>query len=772
MKNGESPGVLQNTLHEFRVALRGLFSLVIIGAILGVALALWGIKSHAKDQDTQVVLKVVQGAPEVSIDDEEWQSIDLVGSLSPGDALRLGEGDSLFLGFSDGSYGRLKGPGHLEVLTSHRSVLQPPALTRILSRVNSSVEEPPPASLTNTIRLKVRDGELTLIVASPTSAESSFQIEAAGSIVRPSKGAIQIIEDTRAGTFVLVGNGTASVGLLSRARGTLTPVVIPKLGPALAIQMATVGETEESQEMMASLNKALPQLIGRGQDTPIDETTYLWEAAEPSYFVGVPPGVLLDLGSLRPQVQPIEQVDLALGSLGVKSLTLTDEEINESLPQDTAVHLIPGSQADLRIGEVTYRLFFSVEEGRVSLKGLPLGIDPVPRISDLQLPYLLSIFSSEGELTALYLGEDVLPPELVAGSRSRTPDSLPRTTKYFESIPTPREVSLDAGVIGANLLLAAFTAAGLLLAQAVATRLLVTQEETLVRLLLPLSRPIRALLGGAKGLFLFLSRSSMTFPIQTLLLLTTYGAVYSFLAQGAGLFGRDGLFILVAMTISVGLVTLADPLGRSVAGIILRIPGARVQFYPGNLLVAAVSVGASRILSFTPGLIVGMPGGFTRSDLSLGGSQRTILILAGFGGIVTVALISWSITFYLPRLEVTEGGKQLLQVFGVTASHVQDILLLTFLASVSRIFFSLLPLRNTPGHELFRRSWQLWLVPFSLSAFVFWHLVLNKESSASHIVESTAVLAAGSALAFAAAIAVIGIILKSRKPGQVGAAGV
>ena len=153
----------------------------------------------------------------------------------------------------------------------------------------------------------------------------------------------------------------------------MTPVVIPKLGPALAIQMATVGETEESQEMMASLNKALPQLIGRGQDTPIDETTYLWEAAEPSYFVEVPPGVLLDLGSLRPQVQPIEQVDLALGSLGVKSLTLTDEEINESLPQDTAVHLIPGSQADLRIGEVTYRLFFLGRGGESEPQGPASG---------------------------------------------------------------------------------------------------------------------------------------------------------------------------------------------------------------------------------------------------------------------------------------------------------------------------------------------------------------------------------------------------------------
>ena len=91
---------------------------------------------------------------------------------------------------------------------------------------------------------------------------------------------------------------------------------------------------------------------------------------------------------------------------------------------------------------------------------------------------------------------------------------------------------------------------------------------------------------------------------------------------------------------------------------------------------------------------------------------------------------------------------------------------------MSRIFFSLVPLRNTPGNELFRRSWQLWLVPFSLSAFVFWHLVLNRDSSAGHIVESTAVLAAGGALAFAAAIAVIGIILKSRNQGQVGAAGV
>ena len=67
---------------------------------------------------------------------------------------------------------------------------------------------------------------------------------------------------------------------------------------------------------------------------------------------------------------------------------------------------------------------------------------------------------------------------------------------------------------------------------------------------------------------------------------------------------------------------------------------------------------------------------------------------------------------------------------GGLASKVQDLLLLTFLAAVEAMMFALLPVGERSGRAFLRFNRPLWFALFVMTAFFFWHVVLNPNADA------------------------------------------
>ena len=309
---------------------------------------------------------------------------------------------------------------------------------------------------------------------------------------------------------------------------------------------------------------------------------------------------------------------------------------------------------------------------------------------------------------------------------------VPTLTTY---IPTPRDVSTDPPVVGANLFFAAlvmllFTIAGELL-----NRTLAENEDALAGRGGALAAMRRGRARFDAALLGRLGRGRRMAAVQLAGIAAIYGLVFSLLDQTWDPFSVTGVWLFASMAIAFGVVGIADDLACWSAARRWGV-ASDLDLRPGNLVVAVASTLASRVAVLVPGVMLGMPEALEVDVDALGERRRARLAGIGLGTLVIIGSGAWAVTLGTSVLgdELEEGAATLV-------NGVEAFFLVVFAVTVQNGFAQMLAFRGTPGRILRASHRWLWLVGLLGATFLFWHTLVNPRGDLATALGETNVVA-------------------------------
>ena len=309
---------------------------------------------------------------------------------------------------------------------------------------------------------------------------------------------------------------------------------------------------------------------------------------------------------------------------------------------------------------------------------------------------------------------------------------VPTLTTY---IPTPRDISTDPPVIGANLFLAAlvmilFTIAGELL-----NRTLAENEDAFAQQGGPLAGLRRSRGRFDAALARRLGHGRRLAALQLAGIAAIYGLVFSLLDQTWDPFSITGVWLFLSMAVAFGVVGIADDLACWSAARRWGV-ATDLDLRPGNLLVAIASTFASRMAVLLPGVMIGVPEALAVDADALDGRRRARLAAVGLGTLVAIGLGAWAVTLgtSLVGSELDEGAATLV-------AGVEAFFLVVFAVTVQNGFAQMLAFRGTPGRILRTSHRWLWLAGLLAVTFLFWHTLVNPRGDLAAALHETNVVA-------------------------------
>jgi hypothetical protein len=232
------------------------------------------------------------------------------------------------------------------------------------------------------------------------------------------------------------------------------------------------------------------------------------------------------------------------------------------------------------------------------------------------------------------------------------------------------------------------------------------------------------------------------------------GLIYALLDPGFG-FSTYGLIVFVSLALSIAVVTYAyEGVQAVISSRRYRAPAA-VKLFPIAIGIAIVCVILSRLTGFKPGYLYGFVGGMA----FLGTQQpddrkKGRLVLLAAGCLLAVSLAAWFLA--VPLTNAAEAGSSWLKI-------LQGICVGTFVAGLEGLVFGLVPLSFMDGGTLFRWNKWVWGGVFGIVIFLFWHVLLNKNSKYGAAFQQTSAKVVVGLLAFWTVVTV-GTYLYFRKP--------
>jgi hypothetical protein len=308
-----------------------------------------------------------------------------------------------------------------------------------------------------------------------------------------------------------------------------------------------------------------------------------------------------------------------------------------------------------------------------------------------------------------------------SGGYRPTGPLVPELTTY---IPTPLDISLDPGVVGTNLLLAAAAMVLLTITTELANRTLEANEAALRGWLRPANWVARLLQRIETAAQTRLRRPFLVEAIKLGGIILIYGLTFSFLEPGWNLFTLTGFYLFFSLTLGGGIVGLADDLAQWLAA---RRWGAKVSLHlhPANLLLAVTSTGASRLFSIIPGFMLGSPQAVEIDPSSLDKRRQRALLWIGGLTLVGIGLTLWLLTILTTLLQ----RGNLSSLAGILIGGLESLFLSIFALAVQNAFLQMLAFPDSYGRALLRWNRWVWGAGLLGITFVFYHTLVNPQGN-------------------------------------------
>ena len=322
---------------------------------------------------------------------------------------------------------------------------------------------------------------------------------------------------------------------------------------------------------------------------------------------------------------------------------------------------------------------------------------------------------------------------------SATEDRGAAQLGFVESVPLPTELSKDPGVIGTNFGLALLLAVVFGFTATLFNSTLEDNNERIGKGFSPVARGARSLgvkatpparrFGNWLKAFTFRSQTIRSMAahlpqvgvgwLRPVVIVVLAALIYAFLDPTFG-FSGHGASIFFSLAISIAVVTFAYEGVQSLTSSQgYRIPAA-LRMFPAAIAIAVVCVIVSRLTHFSPGYIYGFVGGTVfLGALHPGDGRKARVVLIGAVCLLAVGMAAWFLAIPVARAAADGSG---------WASWLETICIAVFVAGLEGLFFGLLPLGVLDGGDLFRWNKIIWAIVFVAVVFLFWHVLLNKDS--------------------------------------------
>ena len=308
-----------------------------------------------------------------------------------------------------------------------------------------------------------------------------------------------------------------------------------------------------------------------------------------------------------------------------------------------------------------------------------------------------------------------------SGGYRPTGPLVPELTTY---IPTPLDISLDPGVVGTNLLLAAAAMVLLTVTTELANRTLEAHETTLRGWLRPANWVARLLQRIETAAQARLKRPILMDAIKLGGIILVYGLTFSFLEPGWNLFTLTGFYLFFSLTLGGGIVGLADDLAQWLAARRWGAP-ADLRLRPANLLLAVASTGASRLFSIIPGFMLGSPQAVEIDPSSLDKRRQRALLWIGGLTLVGIGLVLWLLTIFTTLLQRGD----LSSLAAILIGGLESLFLSIFALAVQNAFLQMLAFPDSYGRALLRWNRWVWGAGLLGITFVFYHTLVNPQGN-------------------------------------------
>lgn len=237
-------------------------------------------------------------------------------------------------------------------------------------------------------------------------------------------------------------------------------------------------------------------------------------------------------------------------------------------------------------------------------------------------------------------------------------------------------------------------------------------EEEIKGWLAPIARPFQAIAAAGAALDANINARGLHWlweGIKLLFVLFVYGLIFSFLDPSFSLSNPSWLLLVVAVMLSVGLVSLIDDVAKVIYS--RRYGGAgSIGVNGANFGVAMGSMIFSRFAGLAPGILFGSAGS---AQGELKGHPTTHAVL-GLVSVGITALLGWVLSALVPQSQ----GANL---------WLSTLFLLIFAVGIQTLFFELIPVYGTMGRDFFSHNKWLWAVLFVAVLFLFIQTQLNPE---------------------------------------------
>jgi hypothetical protein len=201
--------------------------------------------------------------------------------------------------------------------------------------------------------------------------------------------------------------------------------------------------------------------------------------------------------------------------------------------------------------------------------------------------------------------------------------------------------------------------------------------------------------------------------LRIALALFVFGVLYSFVDPDFSFDHPDAIPLMLAVTLSIGLVNLLDDIAKLIY--VRHLGGtAEVRVHGGNLAIAAFLVLFSRLASLTPGILSVGPGGFEGEER--GDPYR--LSLVGASAYALPAMAAWFLLLAFPN--GATGGVSL---------WIATVLALIAAIGLQTVFFEMIPIKGFYGRAIFERSRRVWFALFAFFTFMFIQTQLNPDGA-------------------------------------------